>query len=79
MLFEKLASRSLLIKLEKYEFGRTYLDFLGHRIDKTGARPLSTKIDAICNFLPPKSTKLSTKIYHGITRGITLAIGQSSL
>ena len=57
ILFEKLLSHGLLINLEKCEFGRTHLDFLGHRIDKTGARPLATKVDAIRNFPPPKSTK----------------------
>ena len=57
ILFEKLLSHGLLINLEKCEFGCTHLDFLGHRIGKTGARPLATKVDAICNFPPPKSTK----------------------
>ena len=57
MLFEKLASYGPLVNVEKCEFNRTHLDFLGHRIDKTGARSLATKVDAICNFPPPKSTK----------------------
>ena len=57
ILFKKLFSHGLFINFEKCEFGRTHLDFLGHRIDKTGARPLATKVDAIRNFSPPKSTK----------------------
>ena len=57
ILFEKLLSHGLLISLEKCEFGRTHLDFLGHRIDKIGARLLATKVDAIRNFSPTKSTK----------------------
>ena len=57
ILFKKLLSHGLLINLEKCEFGRTHLDFLGHRIDKTGARTLATKVDAIRNFPPPKSIK----------------------
>ena len=57
MLFEKLASHSLLINLKKCKFWRTHLDFFGHYIDKTGACPLSIKVDTICNFLPSKSTK----------------------
>ena len=57
ILFKKLLSHGLLINLEKCEFERTHLDFLDHRIDKTGARPLATKVDAICNFPPPKSIK----------------------
>ena len=58
ILFEKLLSHGLLINLEKCEFGRTNLDFLGHRIDKTGARPLATKVDAIRNFPLPKIQKI---------------------
>ena len=55
--FKKLLSHGLLINVEKCKIGRTHIDFLGHRIDKTGARPLATKVDDICNFSPPKSTK----------------------
>ena len=57
MPFRKLSSYGLLNYLEKSEFGLIYLYFLNHRIDKTGARSLTTKLDAICNFLPSKNRK----------------------
>ena len=62
-LFKKLLSHGLLINLENCEFGRTHLDFLDHCIDKTGARPLATKVDAIRNFSLPKVQK----IYKGLS------------
>ena len=55
---KKLLSHGLLINLKKCEFRRKHLDFLGHRIDKTGAHPLATKVDAICSFPPPESKKI---------------------
>ena len=57
ILFKKLLSHGLLINLEKCEFRCTHIDFLSHCIDKTGACPLATKVDAIHNFSPPKSIK----------------------
>ena len=57
ILFKKLLNHGLLINLEISKFERTHLDCFGHRIDKTGARPLSTKVDAIGNFPLFKSTK----------------------
>ena len=57
ILLKKLLSHGLLINLEKCEFRHTHPDFLDHCIDKTGSCPLTTKVDAIHNFSPPKSTK----------------------
>ena len=39
-LFDRLQEHGLVIKLEKCEFGVTQIDFLGHRVDENGIRPL---------------------------------------
>ena len=56
-LFQRLANYELVINLAKREFARSHLDFLGHRIDKTGVTPLPASIEAICNFPRPLTTK----------------------
>ena len=63
ILFKKLLSHGLLINLEKCEFGCTHLAFLGHRIDKTGASPLATKVVLFTTFPLPKVQK----IYKGLS------------
>ena len=56
-LFEKLAAFGLVINLNKCQFSRRQIDFLGHSIDACGARPLSTKVEAIQQFPTPTSLK----------------------
>ena len=41
----------------KSRFGVTALDFLGHRVDATGIRPLEDKVKAIREFLQPTSER----------------------
>ena len=52
---ERLAKHGLLINPDKCIFGVPSLDFLGHRVDKTGIRPLESKVEAIRNFPQPTS------------------------
>ena len=54
-LFQRLLEHGLVINLSKCEFGRPHLDFLRHRIDKTGACPRPDKVDAIQRLPPPSN------------------------
>ena len=54
-LSEKLAAFELVININKCQFGRRQIDFLGHSIDARGARPLSTKVEPIQRFPNPTS------------------------
>uniref|UniRef100_A0A5S6QAW0 RNA-directed DNA polymerase n=1 Tax=Trichuris muris TaxID=70415 RepID=A0A5S6QAW0_TRIMR len=56
-LFHRLSAHSLVINLDKCQFGRTSIDFLGHHIDQHGATPLASKVDAIRNFPKPTTVK----------------------
>ena len=56
-LFGKLAAFGLVINVNKGQFGRRQIDFLGHSIDARGVRPLSTKVEAIQQFPTPTSLK----------------------
>jgi cleavage and polyadenylation specificity factor subunit 1 len=51
-LFKRLADNGLLLNPAKCQFGRSVIDFLGHRINNQGAWPLPEKVDAIANFAP---------------------------
>lgn len=57
ILFKRLADNGLLVNPAKCQFGRNEIDFLGHKISAQGAVPLSTKVDAIVKFTPPKTIK----------------------
>ena len=56
-LFQRLGDYGLVINVDKCEFARSHLDFLGHRIDKTGATPLPASVEAIRDFPRPLTTK----------------------
>ncbi|PAA57175.1 hypothetical protein BOX15_Mlig016814g2 [Macrostomum lignano] len=56
-LFQRLADNGLIINPAKCEFGRSEIDFLGHRISAQGAVPLPAKVDAITRFAPPATVK----------------------
>jgi len=56
-LFQQLSDHGLVINPSKCQFGRAHLDFLGHRIDRTGASPLPEKVKAVQNFPLPVNTK----------------------
>ena len=47
LLFQRLQEHGLVINVSKCQFGRSSLDFLGHRITRTGIMPLPEKVDAI--------------------------------
>lgn len=57
MLFQKLEANGLLINPNKCIFGRTQMDFLGHRITASGIIPLPDKVDAVRHFPKPTTTK----------------------
>lgn len=56
-LFQRLQEHGLVINVTKCQFGRTTLDFLGHRITSHGASPLPDKVEAICQFQRPVTVK----------------------
>ena len=53
LLFTRLTHHGLLLNPAKCEFGRTEIDFLGHRINHLGATPLPQKVAAITGFPQP--------------------------
>lgn len=54
---QRLHENHLAINLEKCEFGRTSIMFLGHNISADGFKPLSSKIEAIQNIPKPTIAK----------------------
>ena len=56
-LFERLSQHGLSINPAKCQFGLRTIDFLGHRINKDGAVPLPSKVEAVMNFPRPLSVK----------------------
>ena len=56
-LFERLQQHGLAIHPGKCQFGRSVIDFLGHRISAAGAVPLPEKVEAIARFPRPVSVK----------------------
>ena len=56
-LFERLSQHGLIINPAKCQFGLRTIDFLGHRINKDGAVPLPSKVEAVMNFPRPLSVK----------------------
>ena len=53
--FEKFQKASLKIKLSKYQFFKTHLHYLGHRISANGLEPLPEKLEAIKNLAPTRN------------------------
>lgn len=61
--FKRLEDNGLIIRPEKCAFGRREIDFLGHRVDGHGVRPLGTKTKAVQQYpLPETPRKLRTFI-----------------
>lgn len=56
LLFQRLNDNGLTINLAKCEFGKAEIDFLGHHVNREGAIPLKSKVEAIANF--PRPNKL---------------------
>lgn len=55
-LFARLQEFGIALNAAKCEFGVSELDFLGHRVDTHGIRPLEDKIKAIKDFPQPQTT-----------------------
>ena len=53
VLFDRLEEHGLVVKKEKCLFGVSEIDFLGHRVDSNGIRPLPSKVKAIADFPTP--------------------------
>ena len=79
-LFARLANYGLGINVAKCEFARPHLDLLGHHIDKTGATPLPTSVEAMRNFSRPLTTKDlqrflgMVKFYHQFIPGAPMRL-----
>ena len=56
-LFQRLNEYGLVINPAKCEFGKSELDFLGHRVGSTGTCPLPAKVEAIAAFPRPSTLK----------------------
>jgi hypothetical protein len=64
--FERLKNHNLKIQLDKTEFFKKELLFLGHIISKEGIKPNPIKLEAIKNFPIPKTVK-QIKQFLGLT------------
>ena len=53
LLFQRLADFGLVVNMDKCQFGRCPIEFLGHLIDKYGARPIPSKVEAVQAFPYP--------------------------
>ena len=53
LLFQRLADFGLVVNVDKCQFGRHRIEFLGHLIDQYGARPLPSKVEAVQVFPYP--------------------------
>lgn len=57
LLFERLREFGVVVNPNKCVFGRSELEFLGHRINRDGVSPLPDKVDAIRNCSVPTTVK----------------------
>ncbi|CAH8508541.1 unnamed protein product [Dicrocoelium dendriticum] len=57
LIFERFAQYGVTINVDKCIFGQSCVDFLGHRIDHNGIRPLPEKTQAIADYPMPQSFK----------------------
>ena len=55
--FNRLEHFGLILNKDKCVFAVTEVDFLGHRVDSQGVRPLETKVSAIRDFPKPRTVK----------------------
>ena len=61
--FHRLQENGLILRPEKCAFGQTSVNFLGHKVDATGIRPLPAKTRAIAEYpLPDTPRQLRTFI-----------------
>jgi RNase H-like domain found in reverse transcriptase/Reverse transcriptase (RNA-dependent DNA polymerase) len=51
---ERLREYGLVLNLEKCEFGRREIQFLGHKITASGIEPLTSHVAAVHKFAPPQ-------------------------
>ena len=70
-LFDRLEHNGLVVRLEKCEFGKEKIEFLGHEVDRHGIKPLSSKVKAIQEFSQPTTVRSlqrflgAVNFYHG--------------
>ena len=57
LVLERLSEHGIVINVPKSQFGVSALDFLGHRVDSLGIRPLEDKVQAIQNFPQPTTQR----------------------
>lgn len=57
LVFERLREYGMQINIDKCEFGKTEITFLGYVFDKNGVRPSTEKVTEIKNFQKPTTTK----------------------
>ena len=55
--FKRLSAYGLVIHPQKCRFGLSSIEFLGHVVDSSGIHPLRNKVQAILDFLEPKSRR----------------------
>ncbi|CAI2737819.1 unnamed protein product [Dicrocoelium dendriticum] len=65
MLFERLASNSITVNADKCIFQQPSIEFLGHRIDQHGIRPLEDRVSAIKDF-PVPTTLAAIRRFSGM-------------
>ena len=56
-LLERLNANGLAIAIEKCQFSKPFINFLGFRVDANGILPLEKKVAAITSFPPPTKPK----------------------
>ena len=64
-LFRRLADHDLVVSPGKCQFGKTQIEFLGHKVTKDGIKPLPEKVDAI-NAYPVPSTQDELRRFLGM-------------
>ncbi len=57
IVFQRLAENGLTINLDKCEFGKTEIEFLGHLVQPNIIKPLPKKIEVVENFKLPENVK----------------------
>ena len=65
IVFERLAKHGLTVQLEKCEFGRSELSFLGHHVSASGTKPLPERVQAVQAFPQPQTVSDLTR-YLGL-------------
>lgn len=63
--FERLRDASLTLNLAKCEFGKATVTYLGKEVGQGQVRPVEAKVQAICDFSPPR-TKREVRRFLGM-------------